>query len=136
MREAERVALIGLLGCTLAACARDSPELRSFTAAYNGPNEYWGSCGAFSKHPSSWTVVSAPPPNTKLLRSLADAAQSSGAKGGRYPIESWFNGQAGEVMWCRTETKPNESCTGEWWAFRKENDVWTVYDRNAWTCLL
>jgi hypothetical protein len=30
-----------------------------FTAAYNRPNEYWGSCGAFSKHPSSWTVVAA-----------------------------------------------------------------------------
>ena len=91
---------------------------------------YMGDCGNTSSV-KKWRYVNKRPINTMDLAKLANEKP---ILYGSYAVESWFESGADKLMLCRTDQAPQDSCTGAWWVFEKENDKWVVSESNGWIC--
>jgi hypothetical protein len=127
MRRSWAAASILTLGSALAGCATSGSHASGY-----GPVEYRASCGGSAQTQIEWKLAVTIPINEQALRSLA-AANPLVREG--FSVESWFSGPAGQIMLCRTQGAPKESCVGEWWAFREEIGGWVVFGHDGWFCV-
>ena len=95
--------------------------------------DYRALCGWKDERP--WRLVRKKPNDIVKMRELADLASREDMARRFFAVESWFSLPDGQIMLCRTETSPTNSCEGEWWQFSRKNGQIIVTDSSAWVCV-
>lgn len=96
--------------------------------------DYKGLCGGDSNVPK-WHYVNLLPEDSMEIRKLieTDTTETNGNQ--YFAVESWFTNDNSDVMVCRTRQSPKDSCTGDWWSFRKQGGEWQLVDKSRWVCI-
>src|SRR5690606_16738103 len=96
--------------------------------------DYNGLCGGDS-NVSKWHYVNLLPEDSMGIRKLieTDITETNGNQ--YFAVESWFTNDNSDVMVCRTRQSPKDSCTGDWWSFRKQGGEWQLVDKSRWVCI-
>ena len=123
MRLSQVIVAVSAVVTGVSGCVSTSPDYAPF-------DYYRALCGDSEKPVVEWNLARNLPKDIATLRELADVALAASGSSIGYPVESWFSRPSGEVMLCRTD-----SCSGDWWAFRKQGETWVIFDSSAWVCV-
>jgi hypothetical protein len=83
----------------------------------------------------NWELVQVLPETIEKYRALADENPNLKTDPREFSVESWFSLPSGELMLCRTDGSPNDSCVGEWWQFENTENEPSIIAQSAWICV-
>jgi hypothetical protein len=91
-------------------------------------------CGAGDDRP--WLQIDDPPSSSTTMRALADAHPTFPGSN-PFGRETWYALPGGEIMLCRSDAAPRNSCAGpgQWWQFRLSGDSVTIAAQAGWYCI-
>lgn len=95
--------------------------------------DYRSSCGWGDNRP--WELVDSLPTDREGYYRLADEHPNLKTDPRGYSVESWFFLPTGELMLCRSDGPPKDSCVGEWWQFEGTGDGLRMSAQSAWVCV-
>lgn len=90
-------------------------------------------CGADGN--TNWVTLRTAPQMASELRAAADAHPNFPAGLARYRRELWLSQGAGKLVLCRSDERPHNSCSGEWWRFERNSNGWQIAAQDAWICV-
>ena len=97
--------------------------------------DYFGYMGLCGDTNPDWKYIQIVPTEISALEDLANTDLAKKGFSLSYAVQSWFANSRSDLMLCRTDQSPSDSCSGNWWSFANINGSWKITKTGGWVCV-